>query len=101
MMIFRGSSSGPIMTRKKLIELGKKVGLELTQAQRSLLIEASLPIPKEVGQAILSTPVDEPLMLTLDDLDDLAGHLAADANYAGEKALRDKLDHTPRPSQNC
>ena len=31
---------------------GEKVGLKLTQAQRSLLLEALLLIPKEVEQAI-------------------------------------------------
>jgi hypothetical protein len=84
------------MTRKKPIEPGEKFGLKLTPAQRSLLIEASLPIPKEVEQAIRSTPVNDPLMLTLDDLDDLAGHVAANANHAGEKSLRDKLDRISR-----
>ena len=31
-------------------------------------------------------------MFTLDELDDLAGHVAAAANHAEDKSLRDKLD---------
>ena len=81
---------------KKIIQPGEKVGLKLTQAQRSLLLEALLLIPKEVERAIRSTPVHEPLMFTLDDLEDLAGHVAAGANHAEDKALRDKLDRIYR-----
>jgi hypothetical protein len=88
------------MTRKKRIQPGEKVGLRLTQAQRLLLPEALLLIPEEVEQAIRSTPVHEPLMLTLDDLDDLAGHVAAGANHAEDKSLRDKLDRISRKIWN-
>jgi hypothetical protein len=84
------------MTRKRLIHLSEKVGLKLTEAQRSLLLDFLLLIPKEVERAIQTTPVDEPLMLTLGDLDDLAGHVAAGANHAEDKALRDKLDRISR-----
>jgi hypothetical protein len=76
-------SSRPIMSRKKLIQPGEKVGLKLIQAQRSLLLDALLLVPKEVERAIRTTPAHEPLMFTLDDLDDLAGHVAAGANHAG------------------
>jgi hypothetical protein len=84
------------MARKKLIKPGEKLGLKLTQAEHKLLLDALLLVPREVERAIRSTPVQEPLMLTLDDLDDLAGHVAASANHAGDKALRDKLDRISR-----
>src|SRR3954471_2192696 len=81
---------------KKIIKPGEKIGLKLTQAQRSLLLDALLLIPKEVEQAIRSTPASEPLMFTLDDLEDLAGHVAASANHAEDRALKDKLDRISR-----
>jgi hypothetical protein len=84
------------MTRKKLIKPGEKFGLKLTQAQRSLLLDALLTIPKEIERAIQTTPVDVPLMLTLGDLADLAGHVAAGADHAEGKALRGKLDRISR-----
>ena len=84
------------MTGKKPIQPGEKVGLRLTQAQRSLLLEALLLMPKGVERAIRSTPVDDPLMLTLDDLDDLAVHVAATANHADERAIGGKLDRIYR-----
>ncbi|WP_435017965.1 plasmid pRiA4b ORF-3 family protein [Tundrisphaera sp. TA3] len=84
------------MAQKKQIQPGEMVGLKLTQAQRALLLDALLLIPKEVEWAIRTTPADEPLMFTLDDLDDLSGHVAAGANHAESKALRDKLDRIYR-----
>ena len=80
------------MTGKRRIQPGEKVGLKLSQAQRDLLLESLLLIPREVEEAIRSTPSGEPLMFTLDELDDLAGHVAAAANHAEDKSLREKLD---------
>lgn len=77
---------------KKLINHGEKVGLELTQAERKLLLEGLVILHSEVEEAIRSTPPGEPAMLTLDDLDDLAGHVAAEANHAPDKRLQKKLD---------
>src|SRR4051812_39933981 len=84
------------MSRKKLIQPGEKVGLKLTQAERKLLLDSLLLIPEEIERAIRSTPVHEPLTFTPGDLDDLAGHVAASANHAGDKALRAKLDRISR-----
>ena len=80
------------MAGKKHIRPGEKLGLTLTQAQRSLLLDHLILIPEEVERAIRSTPPAEPLMFTLDDLDDLAGHVAAAANHAGSKSLESRLD---------
>ncbi len=83
---------GATMKGKRRIKPGEKLGLKLTLAQRGLLLESLLLIPREVEDAIRSTPPGEPLMFTLDELDDLAGHVAAAANHAEDKSLRDKLD---------
>jgi hypothetical protein len=83
---------GATMTRKRCIRPGEKVGLKLTQAQRDLLLVSLVLIPREVEEAIRSTPSGEPLMFTLDELDDLAGHVAAAANHAEDQKLRGKLD---------
>jgi hypothetical protein len=84
------------MARKRRIQPGEKIGLKLRQAERHLLLEALLLPPKEVEQAVHATPPSEPLMLNLDELDDLAGHVAAAANHAEDKGLRSKLDRISR-----
>jgi hypothetical protein len=77
---------------RKHVRPGEKVGLELTGAEAKLLLgEILLPDP-DVEAVIKSTPPGEPVLLTLDDLDDLAGHVAAAANHARDARLRKKLD---------
>lgn len=80
------------MARKRRIQPGEKVGLKLTQAERQLLLEALLLPPKGFEQAVHDTPHSEPMMFDLDELDDLAGHVAAAADHAEDKKLRSKLD---------
>jgi predicted nucleotidyltransferase len=84
------------MARKRRIQAGEKIGLKLTQAERNLLLDALLLLPEEVEQAVHATPPSGPLMLSLDELDDLAGHVAAAANHALDKRLRSKLDRISR-----
>jgi hypothetical protein len=80
------------MSRKKHIQPGEKVELKLTEAQRSLLLDRLPLLPDEVETAIRSSQPPSPLRLTLDDLDDLAGHVAAEANHTSDKRLRKGLD---------
>ncbi len=84
------------MARKRRIQPVEKVGLKLTQAERHLLLEGLLRPPKGFEQAVQATPPSEPLMFSLDELDDLAGHVAATANHAEDKKLRSKLDRVSR-----
>jgi hypothetical protein len=80
------------MTRKKQIQPDDKIGLKLTQAERKLLLDGLNMLPKEHQQAIKGTPVNEPVMLTLDDLDDLGGYVAAEVNHCDDKKKQKKLD---------
>jgi hypothetical protein len=68
------------------------IGLKLTKAERSLLLEKLVLIPAEVKGAIESTPPTKPVMISLDDLDDLAGQLAAEANPTKDKNVKKTLD---------
>jgi hypothetical protein len=80
------------MRGKKQIRRGDKIGLKLTSAERTLLLEGLTCLPTQYEQAINGTPTSEPVMLTLDDLDDLGGYVAADANHATNKQFQKKLD---------
>lgn len=61
-----------------------------------LLLDEIFPLPKEDERAVRDTPPSEPVMLSLDDPDDLAGHVAAQANHAGDKKLQTRLDRVYR-----
>ena len=78
--------------RKKQMKPGEKVGLTLTQAERTLLLNAMHGVTEEIRDVIRATPTAQPVMLTLDDLNDLEGHVAAEANHTKDKKLRQRLD---------
>jgi hypothetical protein len=80
------------MTWKKRTQKGEMIGLKLTKTERYLLVEKLVLIPAEVKGAIESTPPTKPVMISLDDLDDLAGHLVAEANHTKDKKVKKTLD---------
>jgi Plasmid pRiA4b ORF-3-like protein len=80
------------MTEKTHIHPDEKIGLKLTGAERKLILEGLIHIDDELAVPIRNTPANAPVMLTLDDLDDLAGCVAAEANHTTNKGLRKKLD---------
>src|SRR5271166_3115656 len=80
------------MTRKKQMKSGDKVGLTLTHAERMLILNAMHGLTKEIRDVMRATPTAQPVMLTLDDLDDFDGYVAAEANQMKDKKLRQRLD---------
>jgi hypothetical protein len=81
---------------KKRIKRGDKVGLELSPAERKLLLTGLVFLHDDVEAAIRSTPPGGEVMLTLSDLEDLVGHVAGEANHAKteriERILSDIFD---------
>lgn len=76
---------------KKLIKGGEKVELELTKAERKLLLTGLVFLHERVEEAIRSTPPGDPVMLTLGDLEDMAGHVAGEANHARSERTEEVL----------
>ena len=77
---------------KKLIQSGEKVGLKLSAAERKLILEGLLCRDDEYEDITRDTPTAEPVMMTLDEFDDFAGYIAAEANHSEDKKLQQKLD---------
>jgi hypothetical protein len=77
---------------KKLIKRGDRVGLELTKSERKLLLTGLVFLHEGVEEALRSTPPGKPLMITLGDLEDMAGHVAGEANHAKSKQVEATLD---------
>ena len=80
------------MPTRKLIHPDDKLSLKLTAAERKLILEELLCLDEELEQVVRDTPSREPVRLTLDDLDDLGGHVAAAANHSPDKSKGRKLD---------
>src|SRR5262245_44393352 len=74
-------TEGPTMGKQR-IKRGVKVGLELSPAERKLLLTGLVFRHEDVEAAIRSTPPGGEVMLTLGDLEDLVGHVAGEANHA-------------------
>ncbi len=61
---------------------GKIVELELSRSERELLLTGLVFLHKQIEDAIRSTPPGVPVKISVIDLDDLAGHVAGEANHA-------------------
>ena len=79
------------MTGRKPIKQGATVGLELTQTERKLLLTGLVFLHTDVEEAIKATPPGDAVKLTVDDLEDLIGHVAAEANHAKTERVQEIL----------
>ena len=85
---------------KKHIQPGEQVPLKLTAAERKLVLEGLLCLDKEYEEIIRGTPSGKPVMMTLADLDDFGGYIAAEANHCDDKKKQTKLDAIFREIQD-
>jgi hypothetical protein len=80
------------MPTKKQIQPGEKVPFKLTATERKLVLEGLMCLDQEYEQIIRDTPAGKPVMLTLDDLEDFRGYIAAEANHCDDSKKQKKLD---------
>ena len=82
-----------MMTRKK-IKGGQEVEVRLSPSERALVLERTFTGP-ELTTALRRAKLDAGkyvVRYTLDDLDELLGFVAAEANHSTDKKLRKDLD---------
>jgi hypothetical protein len=70
---------------KKHLQPGEKVPLKLTATERKLILEDLMCLDRYSEQILQSTPSGKPVMMTLDDLDELGGYIAGAAQPATSK----------------
>jgi len=77
----------------KQIAVGEKVSLELTERERDLIMKHTFAGNNLTDRLrIVPSPGQRPsYRFTLDDLDELAGYVAAEANHAKLKKLEKEL----------
>jgi DNA-binding MarR family transcriptional regulator len=80
--------------RRQRIKPGQLVDVRLTLQERKLILERTFIDDEMEGRLRGATPRGSSLVvrLTLDDVDDLAGHVAAEANHCPEPRVRRVLD---------
>lgn len=74
------------------IRPGQKLELDLTSAERKTILDHLLCLPPEYESLLKRTHPQKPLLLTLDDLDDFAGYVAAESNHTTTKQVGKILD---------
>lgn len=86
----------PITPQRQRIPVkeDETVPLELNERERDLIITHTFADESVTNRLqVIPQPGQRPLFhFTLDDLDELAGSVAAEANHAKNKVLRDRLD---------
>ena len=80
------------MPTKKQIQPGEKVPFKLTATERKLVLEDRMCLDQEYEQIIRDTPAGKLMMLTLDDLEDFSGYIAAEANHCDNGKKQKNLD---------
>jgi hypothetical protein len=82
------------MNRQK-IEYGQPIEVAITPRQRSLILEHAMGGPEVTGPLRMAVVKGKKLIvkLTLDDLDEIIGYIAAEANHTDDKKLQKELDH--------
>ena len=81
------------MAKRIRIPAGQPVGLKLTQTERELLLDALILIDEKIEDKLRAVaPGESKVMLTLDELDLLAGSVAAEANHTKDKKLEQRLE---------
>jgi hypothetical protein len=78
---------------RKQITPDERVPLELSDRERELILKHTFAHDELTGcLRIVSRPGEPPVYrFTLDDLDELAGYVAAEANHANDKKLEKEL----------
>lgn len=81
------------MPRKRIsIKPGRKLELDLTPVERRAVLKDMIALPSDYRDMVANLHPEQPLLLTLDELDDFSGYVAAEANHAKSKKVRTILD---------
>jgi len=90
---FLAAPARPAKDRKQVTP-DQKVPLELSDRERELILKHTFADDELTGRLrIVPTPGEPPVYrFTLDDLDELAGYVAAEANHAKDKKLQKEWD---------
>jgi len=74
------------------IKPGQKIDLDLTEAERQHILDDLSYLDAELEAIVQKTTPGQPIKMTLDDLDQLSGCVAAEANHTTNKKLGKDLD---------
>ena len=77
---------------RKRIHPGEKLPLKLTATERQLILDECIVAGMEYEELLGNTPAAKPVLLTLDELDNFGGYIAAEANHCDDRKKQKRLD---------
>ena len=80
------------MTWQKTITPGETVGLKLSAAERKLIVDCLYVMDSRLQERVRQAPRNQDVSFTLDELEDLHGNLAFDANHTDDRKHERALD---------
>ena len=82
------------MVKRKKIQYDEPVEVSFTQGERTLILEHTLAGPELTDRVRIASTQGRKLVakFTLDDLDELLGYIAAEANHSEDRKLQRQLD---------
>ena len=84
------------MPWQKIIAAGETVGLKLSASERKLIVDCLYVMDGVLQDRIRQTPPNQDVPFTLDELEDLHGNLAFDANHTDDRKHERALDKVLR-----
>ena len=79
---------------RKRIQPNERVPIDLSDRERTLILQETFA-PEELTDRLRLVPSEGQMLVyrfTLDELDELAGYVAAEANHARDRKLEKELD---------
>ncbi len=80
------------MPARKHVRPDEKLPLKLTASERKRVLDRLTCLGLEIEQIVRHMATGQPVWMTLDDLDDIGGGVAAEANQCKDKSRARKLD---------
>lgn len=80
------------MTRRKVIAPDEPVDLKLTATERNAVLDSLHVMNARLQDRLRGTPIKQPVCYTLDELEELHGNLAFDANHSENRRQQKSLD---------
>ena len=71
---------------------GQKLELELTEAERRIILDDVTCLEPDLDATVRNTPQGQPIKMSVDDLDVLGEYLAAEASITNNRRLEKSLD---------
>lgn len=79
-------------SKRTHIQPGQTLELDLTPVERKTILDELMCLPTEYEAMLKKVHPEQPLLLTLDELEDFSGYIAAESNHTTNKKLRTILD---------